>query len=252
VPATHWTYAECRDAFGWDLDTYVFYGGYPGAAPLIDDFARWRSYVLESIIEPTVSRDVLSLGRIDKPALLRQLFYLACHYSGQIVSYTKLVGQLQDAGNTTTLAEYLKRLADAWLVEGLQKYSGSAVRRRGSSPKLLVLNTALQTAVKGLPLEEARADTEHWGRLVETAVGAHLAARAAGDRTRRLFYWRQGDAEVDYVVEAQGDISAIEVKSGRPRKDDMAGMKRFARAFGPRDSLLIGSGGVPLEQFLRS
>lgn len=250
IPATHWTYSECRDAFGWDLDTFVFHGGYPGAAPLIGDFARWRSYVLDSIIEPTVSRDVLSLSRIDKPALLRQLFYLACEYSGQIVSYTKLVGQLQDAGNTTTLADYLTKLADAWLVQGLQKYSGRAVRRRASPPKLLVLNTALQSAVRGLSLDEARADHGHWGRLVETAVGAHLAAVAAGDSASRLYYWRQGGLEVDYVIEARGAISAIEVKSGRPRKDDAAGMTRFAQLYRPRDSLLIGSGGVPLGEFL--
>ena len=193
---------------------------------------------------------MLSLGRIDKPALLRQLFYLACDYSGQIVSYTKLVGQLQDAGNTTTLAEYLRRLAAAWLVVGLQKYSGRAVRKRGSSPKLLVLNTALQSAVKGLTIDEARADTEHWGRLVETAVGAHLAAAAAGDSGRALYYWRQGDLEVDYVVEARRSLSAIEVKSGRPRKDDAAGMAASDRLYEPRESTLVGSGGVPLEVFL--
>ena len=228
----------------------MFYGGYPGAAPLVADYPRWRSYVLDAIIEPTVSRDVLSLGRVDKPALLRQLFYLACDYSGQIVSYTKLVGQLQDAGNTTTLADYLRRLADAWLVVGLQKYSGGAVRRRGSSPKLLVLNTALQSAVKGLTIDEARADAEHWGRLVETAVGAHLAAKAAADSGRALYYWRQGDLEVDYVVEARGALSAVEVKSGRPRKDDAAGMKAFARLYEPRDATLVGSGGVPLEAYL--
>jgi len=194
-------------------------------------------------------RVTCSQGRIDKPALLRQFFYLACDYSGQIVSYTKLVGQLQDAGNTTTLAEYLRRLAAAWLVVGLQKYSGRAVRKRGSSPKLLVLNTALQSAVKGLTIDEARADTEHWGRLVETAVGAHLAA-AAGDSARALYYWRQGDLEVDYVVEARRSLSAIEVKSGRPRKDDAAGMAAFARLHSPRESTLVGSGGVPLEVYL--
>ena len=250
LPATHWSLPECRDAFGWDCDTYVFYGGYPGAAPLVHDFGRWRSYVLDSIIETTVSRDVLSLGRIDKPALLRQLFYLGCDYSGQIVSYSKLVGQLQDAGNTTTLAEYLRRLADAWLIVGLQKYSGRAVRKRGSSPKLLVLNTALHSAVKGLPLEQARSDRDHWGRLVETAVGAHLVALAAEDPTRRTHYWREGDLEVDYVVEAAGSLTAIEVKSGRPRKRDAAGLTRFAARYSPRDVTLVGEGGVPLEVFL--
>jgi predicted AAA+ superfamily ATPase len=251
LPATHWSYPECRDAFGWDVDTYLFHGGYPGAAPLIDDFARWRGYVLDSIVEPTVSRDVLSVGRVDKPALLRQLFYLACDYSGQVIAYTKLLGQLQDAGNTTTLAEYLRRLGDAWLVTGLQKYSGGALRRRASSPKLQVLNTALLSAVKGLRFEEARADGEHWGRLTESAVGAHLAAAAAGDRLKQLYYWREGGLEVDYVVEASGSLTAIEVKSGRRRKDDTAGMAAFSARFAPRDSVVVGPGGVPLEDFLQ-
>ena len=76
IPATHWQWDECREAFGWDVDTFVFHGGYPGAAPLVGDFARWRRYVLDALIETTVSRDVLSLGRIEKPSLLRQLFYL--------------------------------------------------------------------------------------------------------------------------------------------------------------------------------
>jgi predicted AAA+ superfamily ATPase len=141
IPATHWQWSECRDAFGWNLDTFVFYGGYPGAAPLAGDFQRWRRYVLDSLIEPTVSRDVLSVSRIDKPALLRQLFYLVCELSGQVAAYTTLLGQLHDAGNTTTLAHYLRLLEDMWLAAGLQKYSGSVVRKRASSPKLLVLDT---------------------------------------------------------------------------------------------------------------
>ena len=252
LSATHWTFAECNEAFGWDVDTFVFHGGYPGAAGFISDFSRWRAYVLDSIIEPSVARDVLSMGRIDKPALLRQLFYLACDYSGQVVSYTKLVGQLQDAGNTTTLADYLQRLRGAWLVAGLQKYSGRAVRRRGSSPKLVVMDTALQSAVKGVTFEEAHADREHWGRLVETAVGAHLLAKAAAAELRSVGYWRRGGLEVDYVVESPSGLRAIEVKSGRPRKDDAAGMAAFARSYSPAESILVGSTGVPLEVFLRA
>jgi predicted AAA+ superfamily ATPase len=251
VPATHWSYAECRDAFGWDVDTFVFYGGYPGAAPLIDDFGRWRSYVLDSLIETTVSRDVLALGRIDKPALLRQLFFLACDYSGQVVSYTKLLGQLQDAGNTTTLAHYLRLLGDAWLVAGLQKYSGSAVRRRGSSPKPVVLNTALMSAVRGVPYASARADTDYWGRLVESAVGAHLLA-AAADGSRRVHYWREGRLEVDYVVEAPGRLTALEVKSGRARHDDGRGIEAFAARYEPDAVALVGPNGIALADFLGS
>ncbi len=164
-----------RAAFGLSLEQYLYFGGYPGAAPLVDEPARWRRYIKDALIETTISRDVLLLTRVDKPALLRRLFELGCRYSGQVLSYTKMLGQLQDAGNTTTLAHYLELLAGAGMLTGLQKYAGRAVRQRGSSPKLQVLNTALMTAQSGLTLDEARADTEFRGRLVESAVGAHLA-----------------------------------------------------------------------------
>ena len=249
LASTHWSFAECREAFGWDLDTYLFYGGYPGSAPLIGDFDRWRSYMVDSLIETTISRDVLALARVDKPALLRRLFYLACEYSGQIVAYTKLLGQLHDAGNTTTLAHYLDLLDSAWLVTGLQKYAGSKVRRRASSPKLLVLNTALMSAVKGVPLEVAKADTEYWGRLVETAVGAHLMAQRVQDRSG-LFYWRDAGLEVDYVVETPLGLTAIEVKSGRPRDRDSRGIDTFVTRHGQATAMLVGQGGVPLEDAL--
>ena len=249
IASPHWSFAECRAAFGWDFDTYIFFGGYPGSAPLVGDFPRWRSYVLDALVETTVSRDVLALSRIDKPALLRQLFYLACQYSGQVVSYTKLLGQLHDAGNTTTLAHYLDLLAETWLVAGLQKYSGSKVRRRASSPKLVVLNTALMSAVRGIPLDQAKAEPDYWGRLVETAVGAHLLGRAAEDRSR-VCYWREGGLEVDYVVEAAAGVTAIEVKSGRRHDGDSRGMDAFVARHRPRASFLIGRGGLALEAAL--
>ncbi|HJW74924.1 MAG TPA: AAA family ATPase [Thermoleophilia bacterium] len=246
---THWSFAECRTAFGWDLDTYLFYGGYPGSAPLIGDFDRWRSYILDSLIETTVSRDVLAMARIDKPALLRQLFYLACEYSGQVVAYTKLLGQLHDAGNTTTLAHYLDLLGSVWLVTGLQKYSGSRVRRRASRPKLLVLNTALMSAVKGVPLEVARADGGYWGRLVETAIGAHLEGLGAQEH-HSLFYWSEGGLEVDYVVEAPQGLTAIEVKSGKPRDSDAHGLDAFLGHYPQARARLVGEGGIALEDAL--
>jgi uncharacterized protein len=249
IPATHWQWMECRDAFGWDLDTFVFHGGYPGAAPLIDDFPRWRSYVLESLVETTVTRDVLSLGRIDKPALLRQLFYLTCDLSGQVVSYTKLIGQLHDAGNTTTVAHYLRLLDDVWLAAGLQKYSGSVVRKRASSPKLLVLDTALMSAVKGVPLQEARADADSWGRLVESCAGAHLCARARAG-PERIAYWRERDLEVDFVVEDPSGLTAIEIKSGRRRDDDRRGLDAFVSRYPEARVRLVGTGGSSLEAFL--
>jgi uncharacterized protein len=249
IPATHWRFQECRDAFGWDLDTFVFHGGYPGAAPLIEDFGRWRRYVLDSLIETTVTRDVLSMGRIEKPALLRQLFYLACELSGQVVSYTKLLGQLHDAGNSTTVAHYLQLLREVWLGVGLQKYSGSVVRRRASSPKLLVLDTALMSAVRGVPFDAARGDPDYWGRLVETAVGAHLMAQAEWD-PRSVMYWREGDREVDYVVVSPAGVSAMEVKSGRSGRIDRRGLDAFVERYSPERVRIVGSDATRLQDFL--
>ena len=249
IQLTHWAYPEMRDAFGWDLPTYVFHGGYPGAAPLIGDTERWSRYILDSLIEPTISRDVLLMTRVDKPALLRRLFDLACSYSGQVLSYTKMLGTLQDAGNTTTLAHYLDLLAGAGMVMGLQKYSGAVARRRASSPKLQVLNTALMTASPGLSKAEAEADRTRWGRIVESAVGAHLAnGQIRGEC--RLYYWRSGHREVDFVVETpRGGVTAVEVKSGA-LSGSRAGMDAFDKEHAPDRKLLIGGGGIGIEDFL--
>ncbi len=244
----HWSWSEMRTAFGWSLEQFLFHGAYPGAAPLVDQPDRWARYIRDSLVETTLARDVLLLSRVDKPALLRRLFDLGCEYSGQILSYTKMLGQLQDAGNTTTLAHYLELLAGAGMLTGLQKYSGATVRRRSSSPKLQVLNTALMTAGSRLTPEQARADAEFRGRLVESAVGAHLANAAAGGSCE-LFYWRDRNREVDFVVRAGRSLTAIEVKSGRAR-GSLPGMAAFAEAFGPNRRLLVGGDGIPVEEFL--
>ncbi len=244
----HWSFAEMRAAFGWSLDQYLFYGGYPGAAPLIREHERWARYIIDSLIETTISRDVLLLSRVDKPALLRRLFQLGCRYSGQILSYTKMLGQLQDAGNATTLAHYLDLLASAGMVTGLQKFAGQAVRQRGSSPKLQVLNTALMTAQTGLTLKEARADREFWGRLTESAVGAYLANAAAAG-SMEVFYWRDRNKEVDFILRVGRRIVAIEVKSGRTR-EARPGVAAFADAFKPQRTLLVGGDGIPVQDFL--
>lgn len=244
----HWSYPEMREAYGWTLEQFLFYGAYPGAAPLAGQPERWSRYIRDSLIETTVARDVLLLSRVDKPALLRRLFELGCAYSGQILSYTKMLGQLQDAGNSTTLAHYLELLAGAGMLVGLQKYAGGAVRRRGSSPKLQVLNTALMTAQSGLALSQARADGDYWGRLVESAIGAHLANAAAGG-VCELFYWRDRNREVDFVARAGRTLTAIEVKSGRSR-DTLRGMAAFADAFRPARKLLVGGDGIEVEEFL--
>ena len=251
IRVPHWSLAEMREAFGITLDEYVFFGGYPGAAPLIGDESRWRRYILDALVETTISRDVLLLTRVDKPALLRRLFELGCRHSGQVLSYTKMLGQLHDAGNTTTLAHYLELLAGAGLLAGLPKFSGNVLRRRGSSPKLQVLNTALATAQSGRSFADARGDGETWGRLVESAVGAHLANAAATGGVE-LSWWREGDHEVDFVLAGGGGLAAIEVKSGRTGASQ-PGIAAFSAAFaglGPVRPLLVGGDGIALERFL--
>jgi uncharacterized protein len=249
IRAPHWSFGEMRDTFGFSLEQFVYFGGYPGAAALVGDEERWTSYVLDSIVETTISRDLLLLTRVDKPALLRGLFRLVCDYSSQIVSYQKLTGQLQDAGNTTTLAHYLDLLAGAGLAVGLEKYSPGKVRQRRSTPKLLALNTALVSATSGRTFAESRESPEHWGRLVETAIGAHLWATR--DARTELLYWRNRSREVDFVLSRGDSLTAIEVKSGR-RRDGLPGMSTFESAHGPTKKLLVGGDGTPLDAFLLS
>jgi predicted AAA+ superfamily ATPase len=244
----HWSFSEMREAFGFTLEEYLYFGGYPGAAPLKSEPQRWRRYILDSLIETSIARDVLLLTRVDKPVLLRRLFELGCRYSGQILSYTKMLGQLQDAGNTTTLAHYLDLLTASGMLTGIPKYAGQAVRQRGSSPKLQVFNTALMNALEGLSPEEVRTDREFYGRLVESAVGAHLV-NAAQRGDIELFYWRAANREVDFIVRRGRRITAIEVKSGR-RRDELPGMTAFAEAFKPNRSLLVGGDGISIETFL--
>lgn len=252
IRATHWTWPECRDAFGWDLDTYVFYGGYPGAAPFVGDDDRWRSYVLETAVEPTISRDVLHMTRVDKPAVLRRLVYLTAEYSGRELSYRKILGQLDDTGNATTVAHYLDLLEGAGIASGLQKWAGEAFRRRASTPKLLVHNTAVMNAMSRLTFEEARANPEWWDRVVETCVGAHLYALSQQVHLDALHYWRDRSAEVDFVFRSGRSLLAIEVKSGT-RPADRRGLEVFRERFGERVvPLVVGADGMELGAFLEA
>ncbi|MHB2027142.1 MAG: ATP-binding protein [Elusimicrobiota bacterium] len=248
VRVPHWSFPEIKEAFGWSFEQYLYFGGYPGGAQLIDNEERWRHYIIDSLIETTLSRDVLLLRRIDKPALLRQLFRHGCDYSAQILSYQKMLGQLQDAGNTVTLAHYLELLSGVGMLAGLQKYSGSRVRQRGSSPKLLALNTALMTAGGDYSFSSARNNPDFWGRLVETAVGAYLLNGLLGTGAE-VFYWREANREVDFVLKSKGRVTAIEVKSSR-RRDSLPGMAEFSEKFRPHRKLLVGGQGIALEEFL--
>ena len=248
IHLTHWSFSEMSAAFDFDIESYIYFGGYPGAASLISDQERWKKYIAGALIEPNIERDILALERVDKPALLKRLFEYGTDYSGQILSYTKMLGQLQDAGNTTTLARYLDLLSNAGLITGITKYSGSIHRRRSSSPKLNVLNTALLSAQSGYTFEEAQSDRSFRGRLVESAIGAHLLNTARPEY--RIFYWKDNAFEVDFVLERRPRIIAIEVKSGERRRS-ISGIKKFEERFNVTNSILVGADGIPIEDFLR-
>lgn len=251
----HWSFQEMQDAFGVPLDAYIYFGGYPGAAQLTGDEKRWRKYIKDSLIAPSIEKDVLMTSNIYKPALLKQLFELGCGYSAEILSLTKLMGQLQDAGNVTTLASYLEILDQCTLLTGLQKFANDDARKRGSIPKYQVYNNALLTAYKGRSFRADRTDTAVWGRWVESAVGAHLLSMAE-ELDYRLYYWREPagnkigrDKEVDFILVNDGMVTAIEVKSGR--RGTNSGLPAFEEAFHPGKSYVVGSGGISLEDFLK-
>jgi len=248
IPVRHWSFKEMRDAFGMSLDEYIYFGGYPGAADLHHDEERWRNYIVDALIETTISRDILLMTQVNKPALLRQLFYLGCNYSGQILSYQKMLGQMQDAGNTTTLAHYLELLAGSGMLCGLSKYAGQKVRQRGSSPKFQVMDMALMSALAGRDFTTVRSNPELWGRWVESAVGAHLV-NSSIEYGFELFYWRERGREVDFAVRYQGRTLAIEVKSHK-RQTALPGMDAFVKAFYPDKLLLVGGDGLDVELFL--
>ncbi len=243
----HWSFAEMSQAFGLTVSEYVYFGGYPGALAYVDDHVRWHDYIFRALVEPNIERDILAMQRVDKPALLKQLFEVGATSSGQILSYTKMLGQLQDAGNTTTLARYLDLLERVGLLAGLRNYTGGIYRRRASSPKLNVLNTGLMSALSGYTFEQALADRTFWGRLVESAVGAHLWNTATGPS--RLWYWRQNGSEVDFVLQRGPRLVAFEVKSHKGQAD-RRGLTEFRKRFRPVQAVVVGGDGMALEEFL--
>lgn len=243
----HWSYGEMREAFDMDLDHYIYFGGYPGGAKYVKDERRWRKYIKDSIVAPAIERDVLMTKTVYKPALMKQLFELGCTYSSKELSLNKMLGQLQDSGNVTTLASYLTTLGESRLLCGLHKYAQDDARKYNSVPKLMVYNTALFSAQSGLSFNKAFIDPKSWGRWVESAVGAYLLNKA-DECDYKLYYWRERDDEVDFIIDADSKLIAIEVKSGRRIKNE--GLEEFKKHFNPAYSFLVGSGGVPVEEFL--
>ncbi len=243
----HWSFREMKEAFGWTLDQYIYYGGYPGTAPLVSNEVRWKRYVKDSLIEAALSNDVLATTNIYKPALLKRLFELGCSYSGELLSLTKMMGQLQDKGNVTTLANYIQVLDECHLLAGLQKYSGDNARRYASVPKYQVYNNALMNVYATSSFEEQRLDLGKWGRLVESAVGSHLLNHA-DKLDYKVYYWREKNDEVDFIVERNHKVWAIEVKSGKRGMNKGLGM--FREAFHPYRAFVVGTDGISIEDFL--
>ena len=247
LPVSHWGFDEMQQAFGLSLEQYIYFGGYPGSAWLIKDETRWRRYVRDSLIQPNIEKDILQLVRIKHPMLLKQLFELGCHYSGQELSLTKMIDAIIEAKHTETLADYLNLLAETKLLAGLQKYAGQEVRKRNSAPKLNVFNTALMSALQDYSFAEAQADRSYWGRLVESSIGAHLLNTR--DEDTKLYYWREGNQEVDFVLAKGKKLTAIEVKSA-PKPVVSNGLNVFAEKYPHAKKLLVGAGGVTLAEFL--
>ena len=243
----HWCYSECKKAFGFSLEEFLLFGGYPGAAPLIKDESRWARYIGTSIVEPTISQDILMMEEVRKPALLRSLFMMGSAYSAQELSYTKMLGQLNDAGNTVTLAHYLDLLSKACILTGLQNYSGNKIRIRKSSPRFMVFDTSLMTYVEGADRQTLLSNTVRRGHLTESAIGAYLLARAKTDGFE-VFWWRDRDKEVDFIIKKGSKLTAIEVKSGRIR--NTGGSLDFKRLYPDALCLTVGSINLSLNDFL--
>lgn len=247
IRMSHWSYPEMREAFNMSLEQYIYYGGYPGAAQLIEDEERWANYVNGAIIDATINKDIMMDSPISKPALLRQTFELSVAYSGKILSLTKMLGALQDAGNTVTLAGYLNLLGDSGLVTGLQKYSVDMARKRASIPKYQVYNNALLSVLSGLSFKEAVTDSKRWGQIFESAIGAYIISEAFVHRFE-VYYWHEGNDEVDFVLKKNQKIVAIEVKSNGETKT--TGMERFHKLFNPLATIVVGENGIQPELFL--
>lgn len=155
------------------------------------------------------------------PALFRQAFEILCRYPAQEISYTKLLGQLQDKGNTDLVKYYIELYGGAFLLHAIHKYTNKAWLSRSSSPKMLPACPALyRVAVRG----QTDDSPEQMGRLFELAVGAELIQQPV-----ELHYWRERQSEVDFVVTDKNKTYAIEVKSGR--KKTRKGLDEFRNHF---------------------
>lgn len=247
IRMSHWSFLEMKECFDFSLEQYIYYGGYPGAASLINDNDRFSQYIQSAIIDATINKDILMDTPINKPALLRQTFELGASYSGELLSLNKMLGSLQDAGNTVTLAGYINLLNESGLLCGLQKFSIDNARRKASIPKLQVYNNALKMVYNSLSFEQSLLDRKHWGRIFESGIGAYLVSQAFTHRFE-VYYWRERNDEVDFILRKNNSLIAIEVKSNAEK--NTSGLDKFRQNFNPDKAFIVGEGGITPEEFL--
>jgi predicted AAA+ superfamily ATPase len=245
----HWSFREMSDAFGFSAEEYAWFGGYPGAATYIKDEAVFKDFVRNSIIDPSISKDILMLTLVTKPALLRRLFEMAASYSSQMLSYTKILGQIQDKGNASTLVRYMDLLDESCLVTALEQYSTRLISVKSSTPKFQIQNPALFSALQTETLENALADPAWWGRIIENAIGAHLLDLSRKNSLLKVYYYRHYDLEVDFVLKYGKKILAIEVKS-QPNKPSAENLAAFSKKFPVAGVLLIDNKTLTWQNFL--
>ncbi|HMQ78456.1 MAG TPA: AAA family ATPase [Ignavibacteria bacterium] len=244
----HWDYNEMHDAFGFNEDQYLYFGSYPGSAGLIHDEKRWKDYILNSIIETTISKDIVMLTNIKKPALLKNLFEVSCMYSSQILSYTKIIGNLSDKGNTITLAQYQFLLDKIWFTSGLQKYSGSKISLRNSIPKWNVYNNAFFNVYSNLIHNDCEPGSAIYGRLVESAIGSYLLNQCRINNIS-LYYWREGNNEVDFILKKGSKLISLEVKSGTMKNNN--GQLLFANRFKTFKTIVVSNDTISWKEFIK-
>jgi len=244
----YWEWSEMRDAFGFTMQQYIYFGGFPGLALDIHDEDRWRGLMEDTVITPILSRDILEIEEIRNPALLRQVFELASIESARELSLTKMQGTM-NSGTVPTIKNYLNVLDQTMTVKPMQKYAPSVIKEKNSIPKMQIYNSAFRNCYGRFTFEEAVTNPSEWGRQVESAVGAHLANRSQLD-TFELLYWRNNNKkECDYVLKKGQSLVAIEVKSSSA--DDTSGFEEFKNLFSKQitAAFIVGPEGLPLEDF---
>lgn len=243
----HWSYREMKEEFGWSPEEYMWFGGYPGGIKFMENESAWKRYIKTSVIDTSISKDILLQIRIDRPSLLRKLFETGSLHSSYVLSLTQVQEGLTERGNLSTLSNYLGLLESTFLMTGLDKYTGERNRKRSSKPKFQLFNNGLFSAQSDKTFHEAKSDPQLWGHVFESAVGTHLL-NSSYTEDFDLYYWFEKRMEVDFIVEKDNRMIVIEVKYDKNAPE--TGLDLFTYKFDPKSIYTVGEGGIPIEEFL--